>query len=53
MKKGKMSKKKKVLLIVLVVVLVVIIGAAAAVYAITHSLYSSSNYTADSDAMKG
>ncbi|HIS26495.1 MAG TPA: LCP family protein [Candidatus Pullilachnospira intestinigallinarum] len=53
MKKGKMSKKKKVLLIVLAIVLVVIIGAVAAVYAITHSLYRSSNYTADSDAMKG
>lgn len=52
MKKEKMSKKKKVILIVLAVVLVVILGAAAAVYGITHNLYSSSNYTADSDAMK-
>ena len=28
-------------------------GAAAAVYAVTHGLYKASNYTADSDAMKG
>ena len=50
--KKRMSGKKKVLLIVMGIVLFLLIVAGITVYAITHSFYKTSNYTADEDAMK-
>lgn len=50
--KKRMSKKKKIILGVVGVVLFLLIAVAITVYAVTHSFYKSSNYTADEDAMK-